>query len=176
MEAMQAAGPPMELELRAQLNGHHFRGLKLQSLRWLAASSLPAWLQVCHPGALPAFLTWMAVLAEGYCLAMSAAYAALEYHWARRGADFAAGRSGVVVHAVWTVWDEVRTALWYGMAAVSLVPWIYAAVDRPVSASLQAALFATAWTVLLLLAATETLAARRRPSHGGARRAAGLEG
>jgi uncharacterized membrane protein YraQ (UPF0718 family) len=172
MEAMPATAPPLELELRAQLNGQHFRGLKLASLRWLAASSLPAWLQVCHPGALPGFLAWTAVLAQGYCVAMSVAYAALEYHWARRGADFAAGPSEVVVHAVWTVWDELRTALWYVMAAVALVPWLYAAFDRPVAASLLAGLFATAWMVLVLLAATEVLAARRR-SPGRAPRAAG---
>lgn len=86
----------IEQELLAQLNAQHFRRLKLAGLRWLAVSSLPIWLQE-HWGVVPGFPAWLTVLAEGYCLAMSAAYAALECRWARRAAEVGADSSGVVI-------------------------------------------------------------------------------
>jgi len=60
------------------------------------------------------------------------------------------------------VWDDLRVALWHGLAAVSLVPWVYIAFHRRVAADLLPPLSAAAWVVLLLLAAAETIASRSR--------------
>jgi hypothetical protein len=150
--------------LTAELQAQYLRGLRLASQRWLAAASLPVWIEV-HTHLLPGLLAWFAFLAQGGCLALAAGYAALEYRWASRATQLEPGSSKVVVHIVWTAWDELRSALWYGLALVSLVPWAYVGLERPLPASLLSALTATAWTVLLLLGVTETLA-RLRPGRG----------
>ena len=116
-----------------------------------------------HSHLLPGLLAWWAFLAQGGCLALAAGYAALEYRWTRRATQLEAGSAGAVIHTVWTVWDELRSAVWYGLALVSLVPWAYVGFERPLPASLLSGLTATAWTVLLLLAVAETLA-RLRPA------------
>jgi hypothetical protein len=127
-------------------------------LAWLRAASVaavPAWLNV-HWSLLPDLLAWLAVLIQGGCVVMLTCYAALEYRWSRRAAPLEP--SSFVVHAVWTDWHEVRSALWYGLALVSLVPWAYVAVARAVPVPLLSSLTATVWTVLLLLGAAESVA------------------
>ena len=153
----EQAGSTVEQELVAGLQLQYLRGVRLAWLRWLAAASIPVWLEV-HWQFLPGLIAWLAFLVQGGCLAMAACYAALEYRWSRRAALFEPGSSGVVVHTVWREWDEVRSALWYGVALVSLVPWIYVGLVRPLPSSLLAALTATVWTVLLLLAGAESVA------------------
>jgi hypothetical protein len=145
-----------------QLQVQYLRGLRLASQRWLAVASLPVWLQV-HFHLLPGLLAWWAFLAQGGCLTLAAGYAASEYRWTRRAMQLEAGSAGVVIHTVWTMWDELRSAVWYGLGLVSLVPWAYVGFERPMPASLLSGLTATVWTVLLLLAVTETLA-RLRPA------------
>jgi hypothetical protein len=151
----------IEQDLRAQLTVWYLRERKLAHLRWLAAASLPLWLEI-HRGVLTGFLAWGAVLAQGYCLAMSVAYAALEAQWERRAALVDTASAAVAIHRVWTIWDDLRMALWHGLAAVSLVPWVYVAFHRRVGADLLSPLSAAAWVVLLLLAVVETIASRYR--------------
>ena len=151
----------IERELQAQLNVQYLRGLKLASLRWVAVASLPIWLDA-HWQILPSMVLWLVVVAEGFCLAMAAGYGTLEHRWSRRAAEVEPDGATVFIHTVWTAWDEVRTALWYGLALVSLAPWTCAVFDRSLAGSSLSSLSATAWTMLLLLAAAETLAHPRQ--------------
>jgi hypothetical protein len=85
------------------------------------------------------------------------AFAALEYQWRSRAARIEAGASLAVVHTLWSSWDEVRAALWSGLALVSLVPWVYVALGRPFPRPLLSASIAVAVAVFLLLVVAETL-------------------
>ena len=162
-----------ERELLAQLNLGHFRDLRLASLRWLGAASLPMWAQV-HTRALPGLVAWLAFLAQGYCLVAAGVQAALEYRSARRAGPLGADVSGVVVHAAWSDWDELRSALWWSLSAVSLVPWLYVGLGRPLPAPLLPPLTASAVAVLFLVVAAEAVAglrlvrAARRSGHASA--------
>ena len=154
MEGARGLGPG-EPELLAQLSLQHFRALRLSSLRWLGVASFPIWAQA-HWHALPDLLAWLAFLAAGCCLATAAFQAALEHRAASRfGSPLAADLSGVTVHAPWSEWHELRSALWWCLALVSLVPWIYLGLARPLPAPLLAALDACSVGLLLLVAAAE---------------------
>ena len=102
-------------------------------------------------------LEWFAVLGEGVCLAMAAGYAALEYRWTQRAAEMESVTPGIVIHENWNTWDDIRSALWWGLTLVSLVPWVYVATGRPLPPPLLSALTAAASTVFLLLVLAETV-------------------
>ena len=154
-----------ERGLVAELNLRHFRELKLGSLRWAAAVSFPIWLQT-QTQAVPAFGVWLALLAEGCCLALAGSYEALEYRWARRAGQLAPAPPAVATQTIWSDWDELRSALWLALVLASLVPWAYLGLGRPMPAALTSALTAIAATLFLLVVAAETASqwhsARRR--------------
>jgi hypothetical protein len=68
-----------------------------------------------------------------------------------------AGVSPVAVPSRVSSWDDLRSALWSGMALVSLVPWAYVAFGRPVPPPILSGALAVAGAVLLLLVAAEAL-------------------
>jgi hypothetical protein len=150
-----------EQKLVAALSLHESRALELVWLRALALASLPAWWAV-YWRSMPGLLRWLAFLGQGFCLAMVTAYAVLERRWCRRVAQLEPVSYGLSVQAIRTPWDEVRTALWYGLSVVSGVPWAYAGFGRAVPEPLAQTLCAAGWVVLLLVAAAETLAVRHR--------------
>lgn len=154
----------LEQGLSAQIEVQYCRVLELAWLRWLAVASLPVWLEL-HYRLLPGFVSWLAFLLQGGCLAMAAVHGALERRWAGRAARLQLPSPGVTIETVWTPWDELRAALWYGLAVVSSVPWTYAGLGRPLPAILLPHLTAVAWTIVLLLGTAEVLAAVR-PFHG----------
>jgi hypothetical protein len=151
----------VERELVAGLQLEHLRTARLLWLRWLAASSVPAWLEI-HGRLGHGLVAGLAFLIQGGCLVMAVCYTALETRCGRRAAQIEIGSSSShwMVHSTWTEWDEVRSALWYGVALVSVVPWLYVGLARPVPSSLLSALTATVWTVLLLLATAESVSLR----------------
>lgn len=158
-----------ERGLVAELSLREFRGLKLASLRCGVAASFPVWLEA-QSVALPNFGVWLALLAEGFFLALAASYAAMESRWARRAAQIEQSPTFVETHPVWTDWDELRSAFWYTLAIVSLIVWFYVGFGRPLPASLRSALTALAATLFLLVVVAETAAhwhSTRRRSAGG---------
>jgi len=143
-------------ELHARFAEQHFRGLKAAGRRWLAVASAPVWIQAGW-GLLPDLVGFWAILIQGGCLVLTVVFAALEHRWSARAARMEAFPSPAVVHTLWSSWDEVRSALWSGLALVSLVPWVYVAVGRPYPRPLLSASIAVAVTVFVLLVAAETL-------------------
>jgi hypothetical protein len=160
-----------ERELLAGLSLLHFRDLKLASLRWSAAASFPVWLEA-ESGRLPGSLVWLALLAQVFFVALAAGYAGVELRWTRRANQLEPNPTAGAIHAVWSDWDELRTALWYGMAIVSLILWTYIGLGRSMPATLLAALTAAGATLFLLVVVAETAAMRR----AARRRAAGDSG
>jgi hypothetical protein len=150
-----------EQKLIAWLSLHDSRVRELAWLRAVAIASLPAWTAACWPST-PGFLRRIGFLAQAFCLTMVAAHATTERRWSHRLAMLDPVRVGVAVHAIATPWDEVRTALWYGLAVASAVPWGYAGLGRSIPGPLAPTLFAVGWVVVLLVALAETLAARAR--------------
>lgn len=150
-----------EQKLIAGLSLHDSRVRELAWLRAVAIASLPAWTAACWPST-PGLLRWIGFLAQAFCLTMVAAYAAIERRWSHRLAVLETVRSSVAVHAMATRWDDVRTALWYGLAVASAVPWAYAGLGRSIPGPLAPTLCAAAWVVVLLVALAETLAAHAR--------------
>ena len=140
--------------LRARFGEQHFRGLKAASRRWLALVSAPVWLQAAW-GILPELVAFWAVLIQGGCLVLTLVFAALEHQWRQRARN--AGPSPAVVHILWSSWDDVRAALWSGLALVSLVPGVYVALHRPFPRPVLSASIAAAVAVFVLLVAAETL-------------------
>jgi hypothetical protein len=139
----------------------HLRAARLAYLRAFAVVSLPIWLDA-HLHLLPDLLSFLLAVAGAIPLAMTVAHGVLEDRWLRRGAEVAGEAPSL--HLPWTAWDDVRAGLWEGLALVSLWPLFHAAAGTPLPAALLQPLTAAAWTVLLLLAAAETLAR----AHGGA--------
>jgi hypothetical protein len=150
----------LEEELLAQLNVHFVRGLQEASLRWLAVASFPVWIHA-RWGLLADLLAFWALLAQGACFALAAAFAVLEQRWQRRAEQFH-GVPAPNVHAAWSDLDRLRSALWWALAVVSMVPWCYVALDRPFPVPLLEPLVAVAVTVFLLLVVAETLPRLRR--------------
>jgi hypothetical protein len=155
----------------AELSLQEFRGLKLTSLRCAAAASFPIWLQA-QSELLPSFAVWLALLAQTFFLALAACYGALESRWAWRASQAGAIPTAVPIHAIWTEWDELRTALWHALALASLVLSAYVGLGRALPASFRSALTAVAATLFLLTVLAETAArshpARRRVAGGSA--------
>jgi hypothetical protein len=141
-------------ELLAQLNWRHFRRLKGAGLRFLVAASAPVWLQAWS-GVLPDLLAFWALLAQGAAMILTLFYAGLERQWRHR-AVLLEGAVGARLHDVWGGLDELRAGLWSGLSLVSLVPWCYLALGRPVPPPLFAAALGTFVATLLLLVAAES--------------------
>lgn len=152
---MKALGV-VERGLVAQANLSYCRALEIAWLRRVVTASGPIWVGA-HWSGFPRVLLWLAFLVQGLCLVMAAAHGLLERRWSHRAAQIEAP---TMIETPWTRWDEVRSALWYGLATVSIVPWIYAGLDRALPVPLRSTLEALAWAVLVLLAAAETAAAR----------------
>src|SRR5262245_5119876 len=153
---LASTAPLLERALRAQLNEHHARDLRLMGLRWLAVASVPVWLQTLW-GFLPDLLAYWALLGQGACIVIAGALAVLERRWRRRAAQLEGTSSVPVVHSRWTSWDELRLALWQALAVISLVPWGYVVIGRPLPGPLLAAVLAAAVAVFLLAVVAETL-------------------
>jgi hypothetical protein len=147
---------PRAEALHARLGEQHFRGLKARSRRWLAVASVPVWLQAGW-GVLPDLVSFWAVLIQGGCLVLTVAFAALEHRWRQRAAEQVAGPPPAVLHVLLSSWDDVRAALWSGLALVSLVPGVYVAVHRPFPRPVLSAAIAAAVAVFVLLVVAETL-------------------
>jgi hypothetical protein len=162
-----------EAGLRAQLDEEYFRGHRLSALQWAALGAVPVWLHA-RWRVLPDLGAWLAFLFEGFCLAATAGYAAAE-HRSGRPAARSRQEGCVAVHVVWTAWDEARSAIWYGLAIASLIPWIAMGIGRPLPPELLSPLGRVAGTLALLALLGETAArtrsrrAGRRPSEDGLR-------
>jgi hypothetical protein len=141
----------------AQLALWWLRGRRLASLRWFTLLTLPLWLD--QGRRLPDLVSWTLAAAAALPLVLSIGYGVLEERSLR--AERPAPDSAV--HLIWTRWDEVRDALWQGLAAASSWPWIAALAGAGPSWRPPLALAGVAWAVLFLLAAAETLA-RARPA------------
>jgi hypothetical protein len=146
---------PLQQELTAQLNLGYCRALEVAWLRRAAVASLPLWL-AAHSSLLPRVLVWLDVLAQGLCLALATAHGLLEQRCSDRAAHLEP--TSIAIRTAWTRWDEVRTALWYGLAIVCVVPWAYAVLDRLLPLPLRSTIDAVACAILLLLAGAETAA------------------
>jgi hypothetical protein len=142
--------------LVAELNEQHFRALRVAWLRWAAAASFPVWLQA-EFDVLPDLLAFWALLAQGLCLLMFLVSAGLESLWRRRRVSLEGGDPKAVVETLWGPWQELRAALWQGLALVSLVPFVYVALGRPFPSGLLPAAVATGVAVLLLAVVAETI-------------------
>lgn len=101
----------------------------MAALRWAVAASSLLWLHAHWP-VVPGVLQWLACVVEGAALAMAVVYAVLEHRWARLAARLRPDSPGVVLHLPWTTGDDVRSALWYGLAALSALPWMAVAGGR----------------------------------------------
>jgi hypothetical protein len=143
--------------LLARLHARHFRALEQAHLRWTCLASVPVWLQTSWRG-LPGALAWLAVLAQAFAFAMAVGYAFLAARWARRAAALAPAPAQVAIHTPRSEWDELRSALWTGLAAASLVPCSYVAFDRAWPPALLSALTVFVVAVLVLLVLVETAA------------------
>ena len=152
------AEDPLAAEaLLAELNVAHVRRLRDVHVRWACLTSLPLWLQA-FVQRVPGAVGWLAVLAQGYAVVMAIAYGALAARWMKRSAALRSAAESAVVHAPRVGRDGVRSALWSGLAAASLVPWGYAVLDRPWSPALRAGLTGLAVSLFVLLVLLETAA------------------
>ena len=146
----------MEGDLVAELNQQYFGEMKMASLRWLAATSLPVWLHAQFH-TLPDLLVFWTILVQGFCLLLAIAFARLESLWRGRSLRLQDRESPGVVHTPLSSWQKLRVALWQGMALVSLVPLAYVVFDRPIPSPLLSATVAAGITVLLLLLVAEII-------------------
>jgi hypothetical protein len=106
----------------------------------------------------PALLAWLALLAQGSAMVMAATYVMLAARSSRRAAALrpASEPPDVVERAV--EWDDLRSALWAGLAAVAVVPWTYEVLGRPWPPALFGELAAFAASLFLLVVVLETAA------------------
>ena len=155
--AEDATGSSTREELLARVSLVHHRGLRLASLRRLAAIAVPVWIQA-HTRVLPDLLAWLVALLFGFFLAETVLYAVLEHVWARRGERLRDGGSRAVIHELWTVRDQLRSALWYGVGIVSLLPWAVVALGH----ALPPPLYPLTWLALALAALAVTSGPSRR--------------
>ena len=168
---MSSREESQEPGLRAQLNEEYSREHRLSALQWAALAAIPVWLHAWWR-VLPDLGAWLTFLFEGFYLAAAAGYAAAEHRWARPAAR-SRQEGRVVVHVVWTAWDEARSAIWYGLGIASLIPWIATGIGRPLPPALLSPLGRVAGTLAILALLAETVArtrsrrAGRSPSEEG---------
>jgi hypothetical protein len=109
---------------------HEMRVLRRGSLYWFVAASVPFWLVAAWP-LLGGPALWPIGLIETGGLALTMVYAALEHRCGRNLARIARLDRGVYVHFHRPVHESVRSGLWYGLAALSAIPWMAWVIDRP---------------------------------------------
>jgi len=167
-----SAGMPQVVGIRTAAGLGLFAGLHLQycrarateSLQWAAVASLPVWLEVSW-GRLPEVLARLGLVIECACLARAVTFAILAARWQRRTLQLKDDSASVAFRLVWTSWDELRAALWFGLGLVSLAPALYLVFNRPLPPPLLTGLAASALTILVLLGGVSALSALR-PSEG----------
>jgi hypothetical protein len=160
-----ADGSPGDRALRAWVQVVYFRGQRLAGLRRTALASLPLWLGARWT--LPGLLAWFALLLHASLAVETVAFAWLEHLGVHR-AKTANAPPSVTLHFAWTTGQRLASGLWYGAAAVSLVPWLGVALGRPASISLRPLLPALAGAMSLLAFSASLLEGlgRRTGSHG----------
>jgi predicted methyltransferase len=148
--------------LAARLNLQEVRGWRLRSLQWAVGASLPFWLQQWCP-VLPGPLLWLAGLVEPTALVLGAGSAVLEHRWARV-ARMQPADHGIAIHVRWTARDDVRSALWYGLAVAAALPWMAWAGRRLLPLPVLSPVTLVALAVGGLFAASEAMSWRGRAS------------
>ena len=144
----------------AEIRLHEMRGLAWNHLRWGLGVSLVIWVEaIWHP--LPAFVAWIAVLAQGFFLALATAYATVLAQWMRRGP--AVERSlRIAVDKPWSDVEDLQSALWFALALISIVPWAYVAFGRRAPDDVLYGAIGCSGAVLLLLALLALFTRARR--------------
>lgn len=105
----------------ALLNRAHFRELRLTSLSGLTLCSLPLWAHA-YWLTLPGWAVWIAVLMTSMLFSLAAAYGLME-----RTSRVRSPSAGAVVVAVrWPELEELRSALMWTTASLTVVPWVSA--------------------------------------------------
>lgn len=149
-------------DARARMQQMH--GLAWTNLRWALLVSVVIWVEALwHP--LPGWVAWIAVLAQGFFLALATAYAAVQEQWMRRGAPVGAS-ARVVIHKPWSDVEDQRAALWFALGLVSVVPWAYVAFGRQPPIDVLYGALACSAMVLLLLGLLAAFAGAKRPRDG----------
>ena len=135
--------------VNAERRVQQMRALAWTHLRWGLVISVVIWIEALWDP-LPAFVAWLAVLAQGFFLALATAYAAVQEQWIRRGTPLGP-TTRVVIPKPWSDVEDERSALWFALGLMSVVPWAYVAFGRraPVDV-LYGALGCSAVVVLLL--------------------------
>jgi hypothetical protein len=148
--------------LGAEVRLQEMRGLAWTHLQWGLLVSLVTWVEaIWHP--LPSFVAWIAVLAQGFFLALATAYATVQEQWARRGA--AVGRSlRVAIDKPWSDVDDLKSALWFALGLMSIVPWAYVAFVQPAPIDVLYGAIACSAAVLLLLVFLTVMPRTRAPA------------
>ena len=148
--------------LDAEFRLERMRALAWTHLCWALAISILVWIEALWHR-LPGVIAWIVVLAQGFFLALAAAYAAVQEHWARWGTR--QGRTGrLVVRKPWSDVEDVRSALWFALGLMSLVPWAYVAFGRQAPVDVLYGVIACSATVVLLLALLPALTRVRAPA------------
>jgi hypothetical protein len=145
----------------AELHLQYLRSLAWSHLRWALVVSVAVWIQSLWP-VLPGPLAWLAVLAQAFFLAMATGCAAVQEQWLRRGL---AGREPgeAVIRKRWDDAEELRSALWFALGLISIVPWTYVAFGRRAPTDVLYGAIACSAAVLLLLALLTAFIRSRRP-------------
>jgi hypothetical protein len=147
----------------ARMRMQQMHGLAWTNLRWGLLVSVVIWIEALwHP--LPGFLAWIAVLAQGFFLALATAYATVQERWMRRGAPVGVS-ARVVVHKPWSDVEDQRAALWFALGLMSLVPWAHVAFGRVAPVSILYGALACSAMVLLLLGLLAAFV-RAKPDEG----------
>jgi hypothetical protein len=156
-----------EEAMDARTRVQRMHGLAWTNLRWALLVSVVIWIEALwHP--LPGFVAWIAVLAQGFFLALATAYAAVQEQWMRRGTPVGA-TARVLVHKPWSDVEDQRAALWFALGLMSIVPWAYVAFGRKPPVDVLYGALACSATVLLLLGLLAALAgAKPRAGQPGA--------
>lgn len=159
--------------LRARVHLAHSRSARFATQRALAALALPLWLQALKP-LLPGWMTWSIVLLQGGAYVMVLTHAALEIVWKTRAARLPA-HEPVEVHVPGALPADLRFALLDAVTLLSVVPWLAAALGRPVPPGMPYETLRAGLLVAVVAVALEAYldadasAVAPRPSGGAAR-------
>lgn len=145
----------------AELHLQYLRSLAWSHLRWGLVVSIVVWMEAIW-NLLPGPLAWLAVLAQAFFLVMATGCAAVQERWLRRGI---AGREPgeAVIRKRWDDAEELRSALWFALGLISVVPWTYVAFGRRAPTDVLYGAIACSAAVLLLQALLSAFIRARRP-------------